>query len=133
MGDGVYIHRLAVRKGELDLHGQALPSHYLTYCDEAFEGWFRTAGILPGDHDWDVVVKRVLIEWQGTAGLRDILDIGVGVQRWGTTTFDVGFSGTVSDLPVFEALVTYTGVRHGTRQPMATPAAVRELLGDPPA
>lgn len=132
MDDGVYVHHLAVRKSELDSQGNVFQSHYLTYCDDAVEGWMRAAGVHPNDHDWDFAIKRMVMEWQGSAGLRDVIDIGVGIQRWGTTSFEVGLAGTVGDLPVFEALVTFTGLRRGTYQPMATPSIVRELLGDPP-
>jgi acyl-CoA thioesterase FadM len=84
------------------------------------------------EQGWDFMLKAATVEWQGSATVHDHLDIAVGIERWGTTSFDVGFTGTVEDRPVFTARVTYVGVRAGTQEKMPAPAHIRELLGGPP-
>ena len=121
-------HSIRVRFAEVDAQGVVFNAHYLTYCDEAVTRWWVDAGLSFGDHGWDVMVKKVVLEWQGSAGFEDIVDIDVGVSRWGTTSHDVVCVGTVDGTPVFTATITYVGVAHGTKTPMATPDEIRALL-----
>lgn len=110
-------------------------SHYLAYCDDAIECWLAARGVKVLDHGWDFMLKRATIEWQGTATVHDVIDIEVGIDRWGTTSFDVGFRGRVASRPVFECAITYVGVSAGTRDKMAMPLQLRSVLEDasPPA
>ena len=39
------------------------------------------------------MVVKALVEWQGAAGSAMLLDIDLGVTRWGRTSFDVAFTG----------------------------------------
>jgi acyl-CoA thioesterase FadM len=57
------------------------------------------------------MVKRAELTWHGAARLGDDLVLSVEVRRWGRTSFDVGFTGTVDDTPVFDAVITYVCVR----------------------
>ncbi len=118
-------HDIRVRYGEVDVQGVVFNAHYLAYCDDASDTWFRSLAWDPTTQGWDVVLKRAVLEWQGPAGLGDIVSIDVEVIRWGTTSFDVGFTGTVADRPVFTATITYVGVAHGTHQPAAVPEPFR--------
>jgi acyl-CoA thioesterase FadM len=54
--------------------------------------------------------------------------VDVGARRWGTTSFDVGFEGSVGERPVFTAVVTYVAVTPGTTEPTPVPGAVRSAL-----
>lgn len=103
-------------------------SHYLAYCDDAVETWFRSVRLDVGSHGWDFMLKKAVVEWGGSAGLGDVLDIDVAVSRWGNSSFDVGFRGAVGERPVFTATITYVGVAHGTNQTMRVPDEVRALL-----
>jgi acyl-CoA thioester hydrolase len=123
-----YRHSVRVRYAEVDAQGVVFNAHYLTYCDEAVTRWWVDAGLSFGDHGWDVMVKKAVVEWAGSAGFDDVLDIDVRVSRWGTTSHDVECTGTVGGRPVFSAVITYVGVAHGTRTPMEPPDAVRALL-----
>jgi acyl-CoA thioester hydrolase len=105
-------------------------AHYLAYCDDATEAWLLARGVKVLDHGWDFMLKKAMIEWDGTATVHDLLDIEVGVDRWGTTSFDVGFRGRVGERPVFRCVVTYVGVKAGTREKMPIPPALRAVLGD---
>ena len=74
------------------------------------------------------MVKKAVIEWQGSSGFGDVVDIDVAVARWGTTSHDVACVGTADGRPVFTATITYVGVAHGTKTPMAPPDEVRARL-----
>ena len=106
-------------------------AHYLAYCDDATESWLQALHLTVTDYGWDFMLKKATIEWDGVATVHELLDIDVAVQRWGTTSFDVGFAGHVGERPVFRANVTYVGVRAETRETMAPPAEVRSRMGGP--
>jgi acyl-CoA thioester hydrolase len=123
-----FVHHIPVRYGEIDMQGVVFNAHYLAYCDDAVEHWMRHCGVRAAETDWDFMLRRATVEWSGSAGLDDVIDIAVGVDRWGTTSFDVGFHGQVGERPVFDAVITYVGVVRGTTQTMAPPADIRAAL-----
>jgi YbgC/YbaW family acyl-CoA thioester hydrolase len=123
-----YRHELRVRYGEVDMQRHVFNAHYLAYIDDACDTWFRS---VLGDYEasgFDMVLKRVDITWHGGATFGDVLAIDVAVGRWGTTSFDIAFEGSVGERPVFSAVVTYVSVAPGTTQPAAVPEAVRSAL-----
>ena len=122
-------HTIAVRYGEVDMQRVVFNSHYLAYCDDAVETWLQTLGLTIVDHGWDFMLKKATIEWQGTATVHEVVAIDVGVSRWGTTSFDVGFVGHVGERPVFTCTITYVGVEPGTTTTMPCPPELRALLG----
>jgi len=127
---GPYVHRIRVRYGEVDMQRVVFNAHYLAYCDDAMESWLQSVGLTVTDLGWDFMLKKATIEWQGTASVHDVLDIDVGVSRWGTTSFDVAFRGRVGERPVFKTTITYVGVDAGTRSKAPPPPPVRERLGE---
>ena len=74
-------------------------AHYLAYCDDAADLWFRTIGAPLEAGEWDVMVKKATVTWSGAARVHDELVIDVAVRRWGNTSFDVGFDGRVGRAP----------------------------------
>ena len=116
-----FTHRVRPRYGEIDMQRVVFNAHYLSYCDDAADLWFRKIGAGLEDDWWDVMVKKATITWAGAARLHDELVIEVGVRRWGTTSFDVGFDGSVDGAPVFSADLTYVAVRTGTTQTVRVP------------
>jgi acyl-CoA thioester hydrolase len=126
-----YVHHVRPRYGEVDMQRVVFNAHYLAYCDDAADLWFRHLGAALEDDHWDVMVKRADITWHGAAGVHDDLAIALEVQRWGTTSFDVAFEGTVGDRPVFTAVLTYVGVRTGTSETVRVPDEFRAAAGGP--
>lgn len=51
------------------------------------------------------------------------------VARWGNTSFDVLFTGTVAGRPVFTNTITDVGVNLGTDETMPPPDDIKALLG----
>lgn len=123
-----YVHRLRVRYGECDMQRVVFNANYLAYCDDAVETWWRSRGVDVEEIGWDAMLKKATIEWQGSATVHDLLDIRVEATRWGNTSFDVTFTGTVDHRSVFVAVVTYVGVKLGTTVTMAPPDEVRTKL-----
>ncbi|MDQ3106545.1 MAG: acyl-CoA thioesterase [Actinomycetota bacterium] len=123
-----YVHRLRVRYGEVDMQRVVFNAHYLAYCDDACETWLAQRGVRVLSFGWDFMLKKATIEWAGAATVHDHLDITVAVTRWGNTSFDVGFEGSVDDRAVFSCTITYVGVKAGTRETMPPPPEVRAAL-----
>jgi acyl-CoA thioester hydrolase len=120
-----YRHEIRVRYGEVDLQGVVFNAHYLAYCDDAADTWLRS---IPGgiaDGDWDIMVVKAEITWHGSAGLHDVLAIDVGVRRFGNSSFDVGFEGSMGDRRVFSATLTYVAVAPNTTRPIPVPEPFR--------
>lgn len=125
-------HRIRVRYGECDQQGVAFNAHYMAYMDDATEVWIR--GLCPnGDYrelGWEWMVVRSVIEWQSSARNADLLDIDVGIVRWGNTSFDFGFVGAIAERAVFTGRTICVSVAPVTLAKMATPDRVRALLGE---
>ena len=121
-------HTIRPRYGEIDMQGVVFNAHYLAYCDDACDSWFREVFDNFEEQGWDFMLKKAELTWQGAARLRDVLDIDVGVRRWGTTSFDIGFTGSVGERPVFEGVITYVCVKPGTVEPMPVPDDARARL-----
>jgi acyl-CoA thioester hydrolase len=123
-----YRHELRIRYGEVDMQRHVFNAHYLTYVDDALDGWLRW-GL--GDYEtagFDMVLKRADITWHGAATFGDVLAIDVSARRWGNSSFDVAFEGSVEERPVFTAIVTYVSVAPGTTDPNPVPEDVRSAL-----
>jgi acyl-CoA thioester hydrolase len=120
-----YVHRVRVRYGECDMQRVVFNAHYLAYCDDAADLWFRSLGAALEGGTWDVMVKKATVTWDGAARVHDELAIEVSVSRWGTTSFDVRFDGTVGQAPVFTAVITYVTVVTGTTDTVPVPEDFR--------
>jgi acyl-CoA thioesterase FadM len=68
---------------------------------------------------------EVDFHWHGSAGLHEVVAIDVGIRRWGNSSFDIGFEGTVGDRRVFSATNTYVAVVEGTKQTIRVPEEFR--------
>jgi acyl-CoA thioester hydrolase len=123
-----YVHRVRPRYGEIDMQRVVFNAHYLAYCDDAADSWFRLVGAGLEDDWWDVMLKRADITWSGAARLGDDLAIAVEVRRWGRSSFEVGFAGAVDDRPVFDAVVTYVAVRTSTTETIPVPEDFRSSV-----
>lgn len=108
-------------------------AHYLSYADDACNAWFREelGESYYDDGDLDFVVKRAELTWHGSATFDDLLVIEVAVRRWGQTSFDIGFDGSVDGQPVFGAVITYVSIAPGTMEPTPVPSKLRATLGEP--
>ncbi len=123
-----YTHQIKIRYGEVDMQGVVFNAHYMAYCDDASDSWFRRVLGRFEDLGWEPMVVKAVLEWQGAAGMGDVLVVQVGISRWGRTSFDIAFAGHVGERPVFTATITYVGVTPGDHEPIEPPPAVRSAL-----
>jgi acyl-CoA thioester hydrolase len=135
-GSAPWPHReqLRVRYQEVDLQNVVFNAHYLGWCDVACAEWMRQAVGWTGvgdDVDWMLV--KVQMEWQGSATYGDTVDLDCGIARWGTTSFDVAYRGTVDGRAVFTATITYVCIEPGTTSTTPVPAVMRGALAPVPS
>ncbi len=130
MAEG-FVHHVRIRYGEVDMQRVVFNAHYLAYCADAADVWFRELGAELEDDWWDVMVKRADVTWDGAARVHDDLAIALSVRRWGTSSFDVAFEGTVKGSSVFTAVLTYVAVLTGSTETVRVPDEFRALAGGP--
>ncbi|HWJ63919.1 MAG TPA: thioesterase family protein [Acidimicrobiales bacterium] len=126
--------RIKVRYQEVDLQNVVFNAHYLGFCDIASAAWMHEAigwtGV--GDAiDWMLV--KATVAWQGSATYGDALDVDCGIARWGNSSFDIAYRGTVDGAPVFTALITYVCVVPGTKDATPVPERMRSRLSSVPS
>jgi acyl-CoA thioester hydrolase len=133
----LYVHEIKVRYSEVDSQGIVFNAHYLTYCDDTFESWFRACfadrleslGV-------EIVVKRAIIEWHTAARLAAVIELGIRVERVGLTSFEFKFEGCIQGTRAFVAQLTYVVVDRRTFKPVEIPDRLRSVLagdsGQPP-
>ena len=122
--------QLRVRYQEVDLQNVVFNAHYLGWCDIASAEWMRsTIGWTGVGDDIDWMLVKAQIDWQGSATYGDVVDIDCGIARWGTSSFDIAYRGTVEDTPVFTALITYVSVVPAAKDSTPVPDRMRKALG----
>jgi acyl-CoA thioester hydrolase len=126
--DARFRNSIPIRYGEVDQQGVVFNAHYLAYCDDTLERWIDAAGDLRA-LGWDMMLKRATIDWQGSASARETLDVDAAVTRWGRTSFELGYMGTVGGRDVFTAAIVYVSVRLGLNEAYETPPQVVAHLG----
>jgi acyl-CoA thioester hydrolase len=125
-----YSHPVRVRYVDCDMQGVVYNAHYLTFVDDGFDCWLRELSPdFEHEHGWEVMLKRVEIVWDGPAHFGETIEIAVEVSRWGNTSFDATFTGTVAARAVFVATITYVTVDHDEHNPLPVPGILRSHLG----
>ena len=121
--------RIKVRYQEVDLQNVVFNAHYMGWCDIATAAWFHDAlGWTGVDDDLDWMLVKAQLEWQGSATYGDSVDLDCGIARWGNTSLDVAFRGTVADRPVFTALITYVCIVPGSTKGTTKTTPVSERM-----
>jgi len=127
-----YVHRVRVRYGECDMQKVVFNAHYLAYCDDAVDTWFRAVLAPDGSGfesvGFDFMVKTAAITWHAPLVFGDHVELTCAVGRWGTSSFDVVVEGTVAGEARFTATITYVSVAVGENRAVPVPAPVRERL-----
>jgi acyl-CoA thioester hydrolase len=125
--------RIRVRYQEVDLQNVVFNAHYLGWCDMAFASWLRaTIGWTGVGDAVDWMLVKAVVEWQGSSSYGDDVDVDCGIGRWGTTSFDVAYRGTVAGRPVFTATITYVSIDPPTKAKVPVPESMRSALAPVP-
>ena len=128
---GAFSHHLRPRYAEVDVQGVVFNAHWLTYFDEASTRFFDWMGFPPAVafvRDFDVMVVKAVVEWEGPAGFDDDVAIAVMPTRIGNASFDLTYAATVTGAPVCTGVITYVSVVPGTHDPTPIPAMLRDKL-----
>ncbi len=126
-----FVHHIRPRYAEVDAQGVVFNAHWLTYFDETQTRFFESLGLQPKEAfftDFDVMVVKATLEWQGPAGFDDDVAIAVALPRLGTASFDIEYTATCNGAAACAGVVTYVSVIPGTHDSTAIPADVREKL-----
>jgi acyl-CoA thioester hydrolase len=127
----VFVHHLRPRYAEVDVQGVVFNAHWLTYFDDASTRFFEWMGFEPAVafvRDFDVMVVKATLEWEGPAHFDDDVAITVLPTRVGTASFDVTYRASVEGVPTCTGVITYVSVVPGTFDSTPIPDVLREKL-----
>ncbi len=126
-----YRHTIRVRYGECDMQSVVFNAHYLAYCDDAIDTWFRTTLAADGGMEhlgFDFMVKSVNLTWHRPLVFGEVADLDCSISRWGTSSFDVRVDASSDGDDRFTATLTYVSVVPQENVPTPVPQRVRALL-----
>jgi acyl-CoA thioester hydrolase len=129
----LFVHHLRPRYAEVDAQGVVFNAHWLTYFDESQTRFFESLGLNPKQAfftDFDVMVVRAVLEWEGPAGFDDDVAISVRVPRLGSSSFDIEYAATCNGAPACLGTITYVSVTPGTHDSTPVPERVRKMLAE---
>jgi acyl-CoA thioester hydrolase len=126
-----FVHHVRPRYAEVDAQGVVFNAHWLTYFDDASTRFFESLGFDPATaflRDFDVMVVKAVVEWQGPAGFDECVAIAVTPGRIGTKSFDLVYAASVEGRPVCVGTITYVSVTPGTHDSADIPSVLRAAL-----
>ena len=126
-----FVHRLRVRYGECDPQGWVFNAHYLGYFDVALTELWREAFGSYGEmleRGVDMVVAEATIRYRSPARFDEEVDVGVSVQRLGTTSMATRFDLTASGRKVVEGEMRHVFINPSDGAKTAIPDWLRAGL-----
>jgi acyl-CoA thioester hydrolase len=133
---GGFTHVVRPRYAEVDAQGVVFNAHWLTYFDEACTRFFEWLGYEPSVaffEEFDVMLVKAVLEWQGPAGFDDVVEISVAPARLGNSSLDLLYTASVGGSPVCTATITYVSIEPGERRSVPIPEGLRSRLAAVPA
>ena len=126
-----------IRYSDCDPQGIVFNGNYARYWDDALTDWFEEAGFGGaelGGSGIDMVTARLEMDFKASAGLGDILETGIEVERFGNTSMTLAFTTRrLSDgVVVTEGREVAVFVDPETFRPTTVPGSIREALGGNP-
>jgi acyl-CoA thioester hydrolase len=129
--DGRFVHVVRPRYAEVDAQGVVFNAHWLTYFDESCTRFFEWLGYEPSVaffEEFDVMLVKAVVEWQGPAGFDDVVEIEVAPARLGNTSLDLSFTARIGGETVCTATITYVSIEPGARRSVPLPDGLRSKL-----
>lgn len=114
-----YSHTVTVRYSECDAQGVVFNAHYQSLCDAVMDLWVRDRLGKP----WQLskgsdfsMVRSSRFEYLSPARFLDDLVIKARISKWGTSSFEIAWEGTVADeagsvRDVFRGCMTHVCVK----------------------
>ena len=128
-----FFHRLRVRWAEVDLQRVVFNGHYLLYFDVAFTEYWRATG-LPNPLEQqaagnELFVRKAQIEYHGSAGFDDELDIGVRCAKLGRSSMTISLAIFRGEDRLIDGELIYVYANTLEKKSMPIPSAWREYIG----
>ena len=126
-----FVHQLRPRYAEVDQQGVVFNAHWLTYFDDSCTRFFESLGYAPKEAffgEFDVMIVKAVLEWEGPAGFDDVVAIEVAPTRLGTKSFDLRYRASVAERPACTGVITYVNVLPSTHQSAPIPDDLRSRL-----
>lgn len=130
-----FSHEIRVRYGEVDLQNVVFNAHWLAYADDATTRFFAHMGYDPatlwtGDAEapFDVMVRSASLDFAGSAGFEDVVQLEVAPTRLGTSSFDLRCRASVDGEPAVTVDLTYVVIAPGEHRSMPIPDDLRSRL-----
>jgi acyl-CoA thioester hydrolase len=126
-----FVHTVRPRYAEVDAQGVVFNAHWLTYFDESCTRFFEALGYEPSVaffHEFDVMLVKAVVEWQGPAGFDDRVEIRVEPTRLGDSSLDLTYTARVDGGVVCTATITYVSIKPGTHESTSIPDTLRTKL-----
>lgn len=126
-----FVHRIRPRYAEVDQQGVVFNAHWLTYFDDSCTRFFEALGYTPNEAffgEFDVMIVKAVLEWEGPAGFDDVVDIVTEPVRLGAKSFDLRFRASVEGRAACTGVITYVSVLPSTHQSAPIPAELRARL-----
>jgi acyl-CoA thioester hydrolase len=129
-----FFHRLRVRWAEVDLQRVVFNGNYLLYFDVAFTEYWRHTG-LPDPlaqqaAGAELFVRKAQIEYHGSAGFDDEIDIGVRCARLGRSSMTMALAIFRGDEHLIDGELVYVYADAHQKKSVAIPAAWRARIGE---
>ena len=127
-----FLERLRVRWAEIDAQKIVFNGHYLMYVDTAVTGYWRALALpyaqtleyLGGD----LFVRKATLEYEGSARLDDILDVGIRSTRIGTSSMVFSAAVFRQDELLVSAELVYVFADPPTQTSKPVPQELRDVL-----
>lgn len=130
-----FTHRIRVRYAEVDAQGVVFNAHWLTYADDATTRFFEHLGYDTAemwahgaDAPFDIMVRSSHLDFAGSAGFDDTIELSVAPVRLGTSSFDLRYVAAVDGQPVVTITTTYVTVVAGEARSQPIPTELRARL-----
>ncbi|MGO4391622.1 YbgC/FadM family acyl-CoA thioesterase [Variovorax sp. M-6] len=127
-----FFHRLRVRWAEVDMQKIVFNAHYLMYFDTAIADYWR-AMALPYEEamqalEGDLYVRKATVEFNASARVDDLLDVGMKCQRVGNSS--IVFHGGLfrGEQLLVSCELVYVFADPATQTSKPVPPLLREVL-----
>ncbi len=130
------VYEVPTRWNDNDHYGHVNNATYFEYLDTAVNGWLmRATGMDIRDLTAIGVVASVGIDFFAEVGFPDVLEIGLAVERLGTTSITYRLAVFRAGDETLRALgrFVHVYVDAQSRRPVPVPALVRECVAGLPA
>jgi YbgC/YbaW family acyl-CoA thioester hydrolase len=127
-----FLERLRVRWAEIDAQKIVFNAHYLMYIDTAVTGYWRALALpyvqtleyLGGD----LFVRKATLEYEGSARVDDVLDVGIRCARVGNSSLVFSVGVFRQDQLLVSGEIVYVFADPATQTSKPVPQELREVL-----